>query len=241
MKKGTILSIDDDKDLQSVTTQYLQDDGYDVITAYNVKTALNLSQSSTPDIILLDLTLPDGEGLQLIPQFKSQNSSGIIVVSGKNNTTEKIICLEMGADDYITKPFELRELSARIKAVIRRMNEKLSTNDHVLNEIEKILFSNQWYLDLNRYQLFDDKGQSKNLTTGEFQLLKVLSLSANRVLSRDHLFDLTRDGEFEAYDRTIDVQMARLRKKIETPQENAISIKTIRGVGYMLSGEVQKK
>lgn len=239
MKKGTILSIDDDHDLQSVTSDYLTDDGYDVVNAYDVKTALTLSKTSNPDVILLDLTLPDGEGLQLIPQFKSTQNSGIIVVSGKDNTTEKIICLEMGADDYITKPFELRELSARIKAVIRRIEEN-ATSSASNDQIEKITFDNGWCLDQAQYQLFDDKGQSKELTSGEFDLLKALASAPNRVLTRDHLFDITRKGNFDAYDRSIDVQVARLRKKIENGGENTLCIKTVRGVGYMFSGTSNK-
>lgn len=194
------------------------------------------------DVILLDLVLPDGEGLTLIPQLQTKTSAAIIVVSGKSDTTEKIICLEMGADDYITKPFEMRELSARIKAVLRRREP---SNDASKNETkeknkakEKIEFEQGWCLDRTQYQLFDDKNKSVELTTGEFKLLEALVLSANRALSREHLFELTRDGEFDAYDRAIDIQVARLRKKLRDDSKAPRIIKTVRGVGYMFTGHL---
>lgn len=117
MNKGTILSVDDDENLQTVIGQYLEGDGYKVVKAVNAGSAMEKAGAHELDVILLDLVLPDGEGLTLIPQLQTKTSAAIIVVSGKSDTTEKIICLEMGADDYITKPFEMRELSARIKAV----------------------------------------------------------------------------------------------------------------------------
>jgi two-component system OmpR family response regulator len=240
MQKGVILSVDDDADLQTVLGNYLEDDGYKVVTAGNVAMALEKAVSLNVDVILLDLILPDGEGMSIIPQLRSKTQAAIIVVSGKSDTMEKIVCLEMGADDYMTKPFELRELSARIKAVLRRSND--NSNDSFSNKsslaaskAEKILF-NGWCLDRTQYQLFDDKRKSADLTTGEFKLLEALVLSANRALSREHLFDLTRDQEYDSYDRAIDIQIARLRKKLK---KDSKLIKTIRSVGYMFSGETQ--
>jgi two-component system phosphate regulon response regulator OmpR len=148
----------------------------------------------------------------------------------------------MGADDYITKPFEMRELSARIKAVLRRRDP---SNDSAKDEKkekdkarEKINFEQGWCLDRTQYQLFDDKNQSVELTTGEFKLLEALVLSANRALSREHLFELTRDGEFDAYDRAIDIQVARLRKKLRDDSKAPRIIKTVRGIGYMFAGHM---
>jgi len=234
MKKGLVLYIDDDAGLQIVITQYLEEDGYEVISAQSVGEAMEIVTNDKPDIILLDLTLPDGEGMTLIPQIQAISQAGIIVVSGKTETTEKIVCLEMGADDYLTKPFEMRELSARIKAVARRQGETVvQDNDMPIEKTEKLPFIKGWVLDRSQYQLFDEGGASKDLTTGEFKLLEALVLSENKALTREKLFDLTRDGEFEAYDRAIDIQIARIRKKIDDNAEDHEYIKTIRGVGYM--------
>ncbi|MBI1301925.1 MAG: response regulator [Alphaproteobacteria bacterium] len=234
MKKGTILSVDDDENLQTVISQYLEGDGYHVITANDASSALEKVESTPMDVILLDLVLPDVEGLSLIPQFQAKGKAGIIVVSGKSDTTEKIVCLEMGADDYLTKPFEMRELSARIKAVVRRMdsigNHQPSKDSK--SQPEQINFVN-WRLDRAQYQIFDQDSQPLNFTTGEFKLLEALVLSPNRALSRERLFELTRDGEFDAYDRAIDIQIARIRKKLG--DEKGEIIKTVRGIGYMFS------
>ncbi len=234
MKKGTVLIIDDDENLQFVVEQYLESDGYQILKANNTKTALEKADLGNIDIILLDLVLPDGEGMSLIPKFQAKSNAAIIVVSGKNDTTEKIICLEMGADDYLTKPFEMRELSARIKAVIRRINNQSAANSNQSNDKEKIAFGDGWSLDRTQYQLFDNKNQSADLTTGEFKLLEALVLAPNRALSRERLFELTRDGEFDAYDRAIDIQIGRIRKKLNEDKSPRL-IKTVRGIGYMFN------
>lgn len=236
MKKGTILSIDDDENLQTVTSQYLEDDGYKIISALNAASALEKIENSPIDVILLDLVLPDGEGLSLIPQFMSKSNAAIIIVSGKSDTTEKIICLEMGADDYITKPFEMRELSARIKAVMRRKGADKSNKDTASNEpTQDIIEFEKWKIDRAQYQVFDKNNVSLDFTTGEFQLLNALVSAPNRALSREQLFELTRDGEFDAYDRAIDIQVARIRKKLND-EDNEI-IRTVRGIGYMFSNQ----
>lgn len=237
MRKGIVLSVDDDANLQHVISQYLEDDGYKVVTAGSVAAALEKSDTAGFDVILLDLILPDGEGTTLISRIRSKSRAPIIVVSGKDDTTEKIICLEMGADDYLTKPFELRELLARIKAVMRRMSDNTDPTDRSYEgKPQKISFSG-WILDRAQYQLFDDTNTSAALTTGEFKLLEALVLSANRALSRDHLFDLTRDQSYDNYDRAIDIQITRLRKKLG-PHSGLI--KTVRGVGYMFTGDISE-
>ncbi len=231
MQKGTILSVDDDENLQTVISQYLENDGYRVITASDAACALEKADATTIDAILLDLVLPDAEGLTLIPQLQSKSNAGIIVVSGKSDTTEKIICLEMGADDYLTKPFEMRELAARIKAVLRRTETNNETNSAISQQTPDQIHFDHWRLDRAQYQAFNGNDTSLELTTGEFQLLEALVMAPNRALSREHLFDLTRDGEFDVYDRAIDIQIARIRKKLG--DDNGETIKTIRGVGYM--------
>ncbi len=232
MNKGTILTVDDDKDLQVVIGQYLEGNGYSVLKANDVKSALEKIDEAVFDVILLDLGLPDGEGLSLIPQFHGKSKAAIIVVSGKSDTTEKIICLEMGADDYLTKPFEMRELSARIKAVLRRMDHDNDDAKPAEPSSDKLELEN-WTVDRAQYQVFNKDGSSLEFTTGEFQLFEALVLAPNRALSREQLFDRTRDGEYDIYDRAIDIQIARIRKKLG--DEKSEIIKTVRGIGYMFS------
>jgi DNA-binding response OmpR family regulator len=240
LQKGLILSVDDDKNLQDVVSHYLEGDGYKLISADSVKTALEKSESAPFDVVLLDLTLPDGEGMSLIPMLRAKTKAAIIVVSGKSDTTEKIICLEMGADDYMTKPFEMRELSARIKAVLRRSshNDNDAEAASSSSKSEKIYFLD-WCLDRTQYQLFDEDRNSAELTTGEFKLLEALVMSPHRALSREHLFDLTRNGKYDSYDRAIDIQIARLRKKLGDDPKTPHIIKTVRGVGYMFNGDIE--
>ena len=242
MQKGTILCIDDDEGIRLVVSDYLETDGYKVLTAESMQQALEKADAHTPDVILLDLVLPDGEGLSLIPQLKPKSQAGIIVVSGKRDTTEKIVCLEMGADDYLTKPFEMRELSARIKAVLRRLENNHSPPSEEKPsspKAENVIFGGGWRLDRSQYQLFDKENKSANLTTGEFKLLEALVSAPNRALTREYLFEFTRDGELEAYDRSIDIQIARIRKKLHDNDNENPLIKTVRGVGYMFCGPIQ--
>lgn len=239
--KGTILSVEDDENLQFVVGEYLRDDGYNVLLAHDMRTALEHASTAPISVVLLDLVLPDGDGLSLIPEIKARSNAGIIVLSGKDNTIEKVVCLELGADDYLTKPFEMREMSARIKAVMRRLEALAPASAPEQGQTDCVRIPNGWILDRSRYQVFDDQDRSAELTTGEFKLLDILVQSANRVLSREQLFELTREGNsaFDVYDRAIDIQIARLRKKIGDVQKPPQIIRTVRGVGYMLCGNIE--
>lgn len=241
-QKAVILSVDDDKNLQLVLREYLEEDGYKVLDAHSGRELEDRLKGDPFDVVLLDLMLPDSQGLGLIGKIRAITAVPIIIVSGKSDTTEKIVGLEMGADDYITKPFEMRELSARIRAVLRRSqgNEAPAATAPANDPVGDVLAFKDWKLDRTQYQAFDHKGQSLSLTTGEFKLLEALAVSANRALSREHLFDLTREGKFDTYDRAIDIQVARIRKKLGDDTKNPTLIKTVRGVGYMLCAEPQK-
>ena len=244
MPKPTVLSIDDDQNLQVVVTHYLETDGYDVIQAFSGADVEARLADSTFDIALLDLVLPDTQGISLIAKIKAKTKAPVIIISGKSDTTEKIIGLEMGADDYMTKPFELRELSARIRAVLRRgendapVPAAAGAKEESGAGVQKLYFSG-WCLDRLQYQLFDSNGASAELTAGEFRLLEALVLSPQRVLTRDYLFELTREDEFEAFDRAIDIQIGRLRKKLQDDATKPLFIKTVRGVGYLFCGNVE--
>ena len=242
MHKATVLTVDDDENLQIVMRHYLEQNGYQFISAMSGAELMSKLDAARPDIILLDLNLPDQDGLSLLTAIRSKSKAPVIVVSGKNETADRIVGLEMGADDYLTKPFEMRELSARIKAVLRRSaaSEKPAGGDAEtsLSKAKRLSFSG-WVLDRMQYQLFDAAGKPAELTSGEFKLLEALVVAPNRVLSREQLFELTRQGEFDVYDRVIDIQIARIRKKLSEDPQNPSLIKTVRGVGYMFSGEAK--
>ena len=238
MKKATIICVDDDEGLQTVVGHYLEEQGYKVLSAYSGKELESRLLTDSADAILLDLVLPDSEGLDLIKMIRDKSNVPIIIVSGRSDTTEKIVSLEMGADDYMTKPFAMRELSARLKAVMRRTaNETAAASaDPTRKEASRIKFSD-WVLDRTQYQVLDAQGASLDFTIGEFRLLEALLLSPSRALSREQLFEITRDGTFDAFDRAIDIQIARIRKKLGG--EALELIKTVRGIGYMYAGETE--
>lgn len=238
MAKSTVLSVDDDENLQQVIGQYLEDDGHTVLKALS-GAELEKKLGMEVDVILLDLVLPDAEGFSLISKIRSKTKAPIIIVSGKSDTTEKVVGLEMGADDYIVKPFEMRELAARIKAVIRRAAGEQPMSETIAKAAakEKIGFSG-WTLDRLQYQLFDKEGKSADLTAGEFRLLEALVTSPHRVLTRDYLFELTRSGEFDAFDRAVDIQIGRIRKKMGDDPKTPQFIKTVRGIGYMFCSAI---
>lgn len=230
MNKGIVLSVDDDERLQIVLKQYLEGEGYKVITASN-GAQLTEKLDSRSDVILLDLVLPDTDGISLISQIRTKSRTPIIVVSGKSDTMEKVVCLEMGADDYITKPFEMRELSARIKAALRRAPDSAANESAPSEDKKSKIEFGGFILDRDQFQLFNAKGKSLELTTGEFQMLEALAMAPNRALSRERLFEITRDATYDSYDRAIDIQIGRIRKKLGSSGDSLI--KTVRGVGYM--------
>jgi two-component system OmpR family response regulator len=240
MSKTTILAVDDDVNLHEVMRHYLEQAGYEYLAAHNGKELAQALDNAQPDIILLDLILPEDDGLALLSLIRSKTKAAIIMISGRDAAVDRIIGLEMGADDYLTKPFELRELSARIKAVLRRGTQEVSPvndiKDTPLAKANRIFF-NGWILDRLQYQVFNDAGESADLTSGEFKLLEALVAAPNRVLSREHLFTLTRPGDFDAFDRAIDIQIGRIRKKINDDPRSPVLLKTIRGVGYLFAGE----
>jgi len=235
--KAAVLVVDDDEDLQELVRHYLEKQGYKLRFAHNGAEMMRELKAEKPDIILLDLMLPDKDGFTLLSEIRSKKYAPVIVVSGRSDMTDKVVGLEMGADDYLTKPFEMRELAARIKAVLRRAAE--GGNNAKPQEKPKRLAFNGWVLDRLQYQLFDADNNPADLTSGEFKLLEALALAPNRVLSREQLFELTREGNFDQYDRVIDTQIARIRKKLNDDPQNPALIKTVRGIGYMFCGEIR--
>ena len=237
----TVLLVDDDPQIRELVTTYLTGEGFDV-TACPDGEAMGAAMARRPaDVVVLDINLPGEDGLSLMHRLRREHDVGIIMLTVRDEPVDRVIGLEMGADDYLGKPFLLRELSARIKSVLRRRQQAAvppRERAEPAAERHEAVFAG-WRLDRRQRELFDPEGKRVDLTSGEFNLLEALVRSPNRVLSRDQLFDLTRDRDYSAYDRAIDVQIGRLRRKIEPDPARPTLIKTVRGAGYMFTPAVE--
>ena len=236
-KPATIFVVDDNKEFQRIISLCLAEDGYAIATAHSVGECLESLQKTPVDLILLDILLPDGNGLVLIEKIRKLTNVPIIAISGKNEIADKVVGLEMGADDYLTKPFEAPELKARVRAHLRRY---ASMKEPPKAAKETQLNIGKWKLNHARFQIFDEEGASGNLTVGEFRLLQLLAQSPNRVLTREQILDMTKDDNLDILDRSIDIQIARIRKKIGDSAKTPEIIKTVRSVGYMLVTDKEK-
>jgi two-component system, OmpR family, response regulator len=233
-----ILVIDDQPEIRDVVQQYLANEGYRVSVA-NDGTGMRRVMAQGPvDLVILDLMLPGEDGLTLARALREESNLGIIILTGRGETVDRIIGLEMGADDYLPKPFHLRELLARVKSVLRRVSDRTTGKDKTPGGRSKALFAG-WNLDLSTRELVSPDGGEVRLTTGEFELLAAFVNNPNQVLSRDRLLDLARNREAGPFDRTIDVQVGRLRRKLETDPDNPTIIKTVRGAGYIFTPPVE--
>jgi DNA-binding response OmpR family regulator len=230
----TVLIVDDDATVRELLEDYLGGNQYKVLAAANGHEARAILTDSAPHVVLLDIGLPGEDGLSLARFIREQYDLAIIIVSGAGETVDRIVGLEVGADDYLAKPFDLRELRARLKSVLRRYQREpsgpASAPDLLINQRVVIGVA---ALDLESRQLFDRAGNEIAITSTEFDLLKVFAERPNRPLSRDQLMTLTRNRDWDPFDRSIDIRIARLRRKIEEDSEHPKAIKTMRGVGYM--------
>jgi two-component system OmpR family response regulator len=227
----TILLVEDDREISSLTQALLAREGF---TSYVVEngTALDeLLPQIRPDLILLDLMLQGEDGLSICRRLRVNSNIPIIMVTAKGDDIDRIVGLEVGADDYVAKPFNPRELIARIRAVLRRAMPAAIGNATVSSR--RLRFSD-FILDVDSHRLFRGD-QEIELSTGDFDLLVVLLEHPMRVLSRDQLMDFTKGRSWEAFDRSIDVALSRLRRKIEPDPAKPSLIKTIRNAGYMLA------
>ena len=229
-----IVIVDDQPEICELVYNYLTGEGYRVSTANDGASMRRILQQYEVDLVLLDIMLPGDDGLSLARQLRAQSDIGIIILTGRGETVDRIIGLEMGADDYLPKPFHLRELLARVKSVLRRA----SARGEPSKPAPQSAVFNGWRLDLTSRELTAPSGQEVRLTTGEFDLLAAFVGNANQVLSRDRLLDLARNRASGPFDRTIDVQVGRLRKKLEDDPQNPSLIKTVRGSGYIFTASV---
>lgn len=225
-----VLIVEDEIKIASLMESFLQSEGYDVLTAMDGKTALQLYTKHKPDIVILDWMLPHMNGLDTCRQLRQIGSPGIIMVTAKSEETDKIVGLEMGADDYLTKPFSLRELSARIRSLLRRMNRN-DTEGH-----GSVLRRGDLAIHEESLQVF--KGvEELHLTPTEFKLLHLLASKPGRVYSRMQLLQHAFEEEFIVDERTVDSHISKLRKKIESDCRTTDYIQTVYGFGYRFGAE----
>lgn len=231
-----ILVVDDDERIRKMLRSYFEDEGYRVTAVADGAGLRESLQTGSIDAILLDLVLKGSEdGLKLAREIRSSSDIPIIMLTGRDDVVDRVVGLEIGADDYIAKPFHLREVLARLRTVLRRRQTPAAPSKPV--ESEDTLQFEGWRLYLDRRQLIDAVGHEVVLTTGEFEMLAVLVRQPGHVFARDTLMNLTRGRHFDAFDRTIDAQIARLRKKIERDPKQPALIKSVRGIGYVFTGK----
>ena len=233
-----ILVVDDDPSMRELLTEYLGDNELRVTTAADGAAMRLALGEHTIDLVVLDLRLGADDGMLLARKLREESTIPIIIVTGKQDDADRVMGLELGADDYITKPFNPRELLARIRAVLRRYqvaNEVLPARD----EKRRAYRFEGWELNLRTRRLTGPDQQRIDLTNGEFSLLQAFCAAPQRVLTRDQLLDLSRLNSAEVFDRSIDVQILRLRRKIERDPAQPEYIKTQRGAGYIFNAPVQ--
>jgi two-component system phosphate regulon response regulator OmpR len=236
-ENGHILIVEDDVHVREMLAEYLRTHGYHVAQADRGTAMREAIEKTLPDLVLLDVNLPGEDGFTLARFLRERYDVGIIMVTAAAEVADRVAGLEIGADDYVSKPFELRELRARVKSVIRRMQARPQAAP-VAEGTGAAMTSSRvrvgaCALDLASRQLFDADGNELPLTNMEFNLLKVFLDRPNQVLDRDQLLTLTRNREWEPFDRSIDIRIARVRRKIERDPEHPESIRTVRGAGYM--------
>ena len=223
-----VLVVDDDASVRQMLVEYLTAHGYEVREASSGAAMRAELERAVPAVVLLDIGLPGEDGLTLARYLRERHDVGIIMVTGAGDVVDRVAGLEVGADDYVAKPFDPRELRARLKSVLRRLEAKPERKfSSVKVNIGRCL------LDLRSRTLSDAKGREIPITAMEFDLLKALTDHPNQVLSRDRLLTLTRNREWEPFDRSIDIRITRLRRKVEPDPAHPRTIRTVRGAGYM--------
>lgn len=223
--KRKILVVDDEKKIVELVRLYLEKDGYEVLSAFDGKQAIEVFSKKQPDLIILDLMLPEINGIEVCKEIRKHSNIPIIMLTAKTEEIDRLLGLEIGADDYVTKPFSPRELAARVRAVLRRVSRQTSEAEEI--EIGELIINRTKHTVLS----WDKKVE---LTPIEFNLLWIFAANPEQVFSRLQLIELTQGYAFEGYERTIDAHIKNLRQKIEkNPKEPAL-IKTVYGVGYKL-------
>ena len=232
MADGNLIYVcDDEKDLRAMLAEYLGKHGFEVRQAGSADEARALLAAEHPDLMLLDINMPGEDGLSLLRSIQGQDAPRVIMLTAAGETIDRIVGLEMGADDYLAKPVDLRELVARVRAVVRRASAA-NVAESAANPEGRIRFGKAW-LDLEAAKLFDEEGTSMPLTSMEFNLLKLFAQNKGRVLNRDQILEGAHDRAWDPFDRSIDIRISRIRKKIEPNPQKPATIRTVRGLGYI--------
>lgn len=229
-EKARIIVCDDEEDMRDMLEEFLTDEGYAVTVAKGGAELRQIVPMVRPDLVICDLKMPGEDGLSLTRWLRAESHAAVLLLTGMGTVMDRVVGLEMGADDYLPKPFEPAELRSRIKAILRRTMSASLANGRPPARMRL----GRCVIDVEQRALFDDAGEKVTLTTMEFDLLYTLMTHARRALSRDQLLDMAHHARSDPFDRSIDVRIARLRKKIEIDPAKPRILKTVRGQGYML-------
>jgi two-component system phosphate regulon response regulator OmpR len=230
-----VVVCDDDGDIRDTLAEYLEGHGYAVTPAEAGPALRAIVDSREVHAVILDVGLPGEDGLSLARYLSDRSGIGIIMLTGAGETVDRIVGLEMGADDYLAKPVDLRELLARLKAVLRRLEGRGKGDAAATAMAAAVVPFGRCSFDIAAHKLVGPDGEEIAITAMEFSLLKVFAEHAGRVLNRDQLLELAHDRGWDPYDRSIDIRISRLRKKIETDPTKPEAIRTVRGVGYVFA------
>ncbi|MEM1428293.1 MAG: response regulator [Pseudomonadota bacterium] len=227
-----ILICDDEPDLREMLQEYLEKRGFAVRLAANGDELEAQIEEAEPDLILLDINMPGRDGLTMLRTLRATKETAVVMLTASGETIDKIVGLEMGADDYLGKPVDLRELEARIKAVLRRRGTGQAPAQPAPVNAERVAFG-EFVLDLDGAKLYSSEGEEVQITAMEFRLLKLFAENRGRVLNRDQILEQAHDRSWDPYDRSIDIRISRLRRKIEKNPQKPEIIRTARGIGYV--------
>lgn len=235
MEKETVLVVDDDENQRWLVKTYLQKHGYEVLLAEDGISMREQINGRKVDIVLLDVSMPGEDGFALARYLREHHDVGIIMLTASGDLIDRVLGLEIGADDYVVKPFEPRELMARIKAVLRRtIHRNIESSEATVGETaDNRLALGKYLVDPDSRELTDEHGNGVAVTSMEFDLLVIFAEHPGRVLTRDNLLNMTHKDTSDPFDRSIDIRIGRVRKKIEDDPANPSIIQTVRGVGYV--------
>lgn len=234
-KDLTILICDDEQDVREMLQEYLRKRGFEVSTASNGTELRATLEDTKIDLIILDINMPGEDGLSILRSLRPENQTPVVMLTAAGEVVDRIVGLEMGADDYLGKPVDLRELEARIKAVLRR--KTTDTAATAPSDKAATAMFGEFELDIEAAKLLAQDGSEVPLTAMEFSLLKVFADNKGRVLNRDQILGQAHDRSWDPFDRSIDIRISRLRRKVEKNPEKPVIIKTVRGIGYIYDPE----
>lgn len=237
IRRPHLLVVEDDQDIVDIIKRYFTAQGFDVAVATDGSSMRAVIDSRDIDVVLLDLGLPGEDGFSLTRYLRERWKGALIIVTGRGDSIDRVVGLELGADDYVTKPFDLRELLARVRSVLRRASESAGST---ASSTQSVVRFNGFRLNTGSRELFDRAGKPVALTSGEFDLLSAFIANPNRVLSRDDLMNRMHGRDAGPYDRAIDVQIGRLRRKLETDPGQPALFKSVRGAGYIFVARVER-